>query len=55
MAAHVTLPQMLMLVVVPALVIILHYDNIQRLLAGKERKIGQKVVTTPVASEHSPL
>lgn len=39
----ITLGQMTLLVVAPALVIILHYDNIGRLLAGKERKIGQKV------------
>jgi len=39
----VTLAQLVMLVVNPALVIIFHYDNIQRLLAGTERKIGQKV------------
>src|SRR5579885_496384 len=41
--AKVTLAQLVMLVVNPALVIIFHYDNIQRLLAGTERKIGQKV------------
>lgn len=51
--AHVTLPQMLMLIIVPALVIFLHYDNIGRLLAGKERKIGQKVVTAPGTTEQS--
>jgi acyl phosphate:glycerol-3-phosphate acyltransferase len=28
--------------IVAALIIILHYDNIQRLLSGTERKIGQK-------------
>lgn len=38
------LPYMIFMVAAPALVIILHYDNIQRLLAGKERKIGQKEV-----------
>ncbi len=38
------LPQyLLFLVLGPLLVIILHYDNIGRLLAGTERKIGQKV------------
>lgn len=42
---NVHLPQLVYLVVGPALVILLHYDNIGRLLSGKERKIGQKVVT----------
>ncbi|HLZ59050.1 MAG TPA: glycerol-3-phosphate 1-O-acyltransferase PlsY [Ktedonosporobacter sp.] len=51
--AHVTLPQMLMLVIVPGLVILFHYDNIGRLLSGKERKIGQKVVTAPATGEQS--
>lgn len=40
---HVTFPDLLFLVIVPALVIIFHYDNIGRLLSGTERKIGQKV------------
>lgn len=40
---HVTVADLFLLIVAPALVIILHYDNIGRLLAGKERKIGQKV------------
>ena len=40
---HVTLADLFFLVVAPGLVIILHYDNIGRLLAGTERKIGQKV------------
>jgi glycerol-3-phosphate acyltransferase PlsY len=39
----VSLAQMVYMVVAPALVIIFHYDNIGRLLAGTERKIGQKV------------
>jgi glycerol-3-phosphate acyltransferase PlsY len=34
---------MLLLIIAPALVIIFHRDNIQRLVAGKERKIGEKV------------
>ena len=38
----IPLPYLVFMVVAPGLVIILHYDNIQRLLAGKERKIGQK-------------
>ena len=41
---RVSLAQMVLLVVVPALVIIFHYDNIGRLLTGKERKLGQKEV-----------
>jgi acyl phosphate:glycerol-3-phosphate acyltransferase len=43
--AGVHLPQLVYLIVGPALVITLHHDNIGRLLAGKERKIGQKVNT----------
>lgn len=39
---HISLAQMILLVVVPGLVILFHYDNIGRLLAGKERKLGQK-------------
>jgi len=39
----VSLAQMVYIVVAPALVIIFHYDNIGRLLAGTERRIGQKV------------
>lgn len=41
--AAVSLPTMLYLVIGPGLVILFHYDNIKRLLAGDERKIGQKV------------
>lgn len=40
---HVSLAQLLFLVVTPSLVVIFHHDNIGRLLAGQERKIGQKV------------
>lgn len=39
----VDLPQMVFMIIAPALVIIFHHDNIGRLLAGTERKIGQKV------------
>jgi glycerol-3-phosphate acyltransferase PlsY len=39
----VTLAQMVFMIVGPVLVILFHYDNIGRLLAGTERKIGQKV------------
>jgi len=41
--AKVTLPQLIFMVIAPAIVIIVHYDNIGRLLSGNERKIGQKV------------
>lgn len=34
--------QMVGMLVMPGLVVILHYDNINRLLRGKERKLGQK-------------
>lgn len=37
------IPAMTYMLAAPALVILLHYDNIGRLLAGTERKIGQKV------------
>jgi glycerol-3-phosphate acyltransferase PlsY len=40
--ARVTLAQLFFMIVAPSLVIILHHDNIGRLLSGKERKIGQK-------------
>jgi len=45
--AHVSLAQMVYLVAGPALVILLHYDNIGRLLTGKERKLGQKEAIAP--------
>jgi len=45
--AHVSLAQMVYLVAGPALVILLHYDNIGRLLSGKERKLGQKEAIAP--------
>ncbi len=50
---HVSLAQLLFLVVAPSLVIIFHYDNIGRLLAGTERKIGQKVAVSPEGTEKS--
>ncbi|QBD79378.1 glycerol-3-phosphate 1-O-acyltransferase [Ktedonosporobacter rubrisoli] len=52
--ALVTLPQLVFLVVGPALVILFHFDNIGRLLAGKERKIWQKEAI-PAGAEKSPL
>ena len=39
----VTLAQLIFMVIGPAIVIIVHYDNIGRLLSGTERKLGQKV------------
>lgn len=50
--ARLSLPQMLFMVIVPALIIIFHSDNITRLLAGKERKIGQKE-TLPTTNEQN--
>lgn len=48
----VTLPKLVFMVVGPVLVIVVHYDNIGRLLSGNERKLGQKVAveegTSPV-------
>lgn len=50
----VSFAQMVFMIVAPALVIIFHYDNIGRLLAGTERKIGQKVTPeTPAPDETS--
>jgi glycerol-3-phosphate acyltransferase PlsY len=53
----VTLAQLIFMVIGPAIVIIVHYDNIGRLLSGTERKLGQKVVveegTTPTNSSSS--
>ncbi len=40
----VSIPELLFLIIGPAFVVLLHYDNIGRLLAGKERKLGQKEV-----------
>jgi len=52
-ALRVSLPDMLFLFIGPGLVILFHYDNIGRLLTGKERKIGQKEVI-PSAPQPSP-
>lgn len=46
----VSLAQLVFMLVGPALVIAFHYDNIGRLLAGTERKIGQKVNVEEKAS-----
>lgn len=51
----VTLAQMIFMVVAPALVIIFHYDNIGRLLAGTERKIGQQVKTEEKTSPSTSI
>jgi len=53
----VTLAQLVFMVIGPAIVIIVHYDNIGRLLSGTERKLGQKVAveegTSPTNSSSS--
>jgi acyl phosphate:glycerol-3-phosphate acyltransferase len=53
----VTLAQLVFMVIGSAIVIIVHYDNIGRLLSGTERKLGQKVVveegTSPANSSSS--
>src|SRR5256886_1022495 len=53
----VTLAQLVFMLIGPALVIIVHYDNIGRLLSGTERKLGQKVAveegTSPTNSSSS--
>ncbi len=46
----VSMAQLVFMVVGPALVIAFHYDNIGRLWAGTERKIGQKVNVEEKAS-----
>ena len=50
---RVTLMQLVFLLVGPVLVILFHYDNIGRLLSGKERKIGQKEASTTPTSAPS--
>lgn len=49
----VSTPETIFLIVGPAFVILLHYDNIGRLLAGKERKLGQKEAIPDNASSPS--
>jgi glycerol-3-phosphate acyltransferase PlsY len=46
----VNVPTMLYLLAGPLVVILLHHDNIGRLLSGTERKIGQKVNIENIAS-----
>jgi glycerol-3-phosphate acyltransferase PlsY len=41
--ASISLPTMFYLVIGPVLIILFHADNIKRLLAGNESKIGQRV------------
>ena len=53
--ARVNLAQLVFLVAAPALVILFHYDNIGRLLAGKERKLGQREVAATPNSTPSNL
>jgi len=48
--SKVTLAQLVFMLIGPALIIIVHYDNIGRLLSGNERKLGQKVVLEEGAS-----
>jgi glycerol-3-phosphate acyltransferase PlsY len=49
----VTVAQLVFMILAPALVIGLHYDNIGRLLAGTERKLGQKENIPSVRPEQS--
>jgi glycerol-3-phosphate acyltransferase PlsY len=49
----VSFPQMLFMVVAPLLIIFFHADNIGRLRAGTERKLGEKTASAnPVPSEN---
>ena len=50
---RVSLAQLVFLLLSPALVILFHYDNIGRLLAGKERKIGQNEASAAPTSAPS--
>lgn len=43
--AAINLPTFLYLLIAPGLIILFHHDNIRRLLAGKENKIGQRATT----------
>jgi glycerol-3-phosphate acyltransferase PlsY len=52
--AQISLPQFVFLIVSPLLIILFHTDNIKRLLAGTESKLGQKVATTGNTREKSP-
>lgn len=48
--AAINLPTFLYLLLGPGLVILFHHDNIGRLLAGKENKLGQRARTDASAS-----
>ncbi len=50
--AKVSLPQLAFMLIGPGLVILFHADNIRRLLAGTESKLGQKV-SVPTPAEHA--
>lgn len=52
-SARVSLPQMLLMVIAPSLIILFHADNIGRLLAGTERKLGGKKTPTANTVPHS--
>ena len=52
---QINLAQLVFLVFTPGLIILFHYDNIGRLLAGKERKIGQKQVVASPSNTPSNL
>jgi len=52
--AKLSFPQMLFLVIVPTIIILAHADNISRLLAGKERKLGQKEIIPTSPEPHTP-
>ena len=51
--AKATLPEMIFMVVGPLIIILVHHDNIGRLLSGTERKLGQKVVIEEGTSSSS--
>jgi glycerol-3-phosphate acyltransferase PlsY len=48
-----TIPALIFMIVAPVLVVLFHYDNIERLLTGKERKLGQKEVVASTGSAAS--
>ncbi len=52
-SARVSLPQMLVMVIAPTLIAIFHADNIGRLLAGTERKLGAKKTSTANTISHN--
>ncbi len=50
----ISTPEVVFLILGPAFVILLHYDNIGRLLTGKERKLGQKEAIPDNSSSSTP-